>query len=188
MSDDGDNKAHVRILTQFFRQQGSRPREEFLEEFDGAFLLARFRGTTPLLVFLEKKEGFKMLLGSDEDCDWEFEDDPTLDPRHCEICYHPGFRGWTIEDFGSSFGTHVGNDRLNKERPTLLTDRSVIKPGGGLTELQFYVAETLYTRMTRAGITKSMTRKVKRESARQQPVAAEEAEDELDDKTPRPDE
>lgn len=149
----------IRILSQFFRDNGGRPEAEFLEEFDGAFLLARHRGSPPLLMFLLRDEEIRVKIGSDEDCEIAFEHDPTMDPEHCEVSYHHGFAGWTIEDLGTSFGTHVDGDRLGPNRATLLRDGSSVKAGGGLTEMQFYTAKTIYDRMARAGITRSLRRK-----------------------------
>ncbi len=164
--------AEILILTQFFRQQGGRPLEEFLEDFPGAFLMARHQKLPPLIVPLPKDPSFRLTVGSDEECDLDFDADPTLDPVHLTITYHPGFRGWTVEDPGSSFGTHVDGERVSSGRTTLLSDRSQIKPGGGLTELQFYLAETLYGRMNKAGITRSLRRKkATRPAMRSRPAA-----------------
>jgi len=145
------------LLSQFFRDHGGRVRDEFLAEFDGAFILARFHGSPPTLSPLSRDPEKALTIGSDEDCDLDF-DDPTLDAVHAVITYHPGFRGWTIEDKGTNFGTHVDGDRIGSERATLLADKGVIKPGGGLCELQFYASETLYDRIKKAGVTRSLSR------------------------------
>lgn len=188
------------LLSRFFRTHGGKKREEFLEEFNGAFLLFRHQGAAPQLQYLPKRTDFKLQLGSEEDVGLEF-DDPTLDPIHALFSYHEGFRGWTIEDLGTSFGTHVGTDRISAQRPHLLTDRVVIKPGGGLTEIQFYLADTLYQRMTKAGITRSLRRRrgldvemdakptPKNKPAPPVDLSASDSGDELldDDATPRPD-
>lgn len=171
----------IHILSQFFKLNGGRPEAEFLEEFDGAFVLTRSKGSVPLIVFLPREEGFKVGVGSDEDSDLDFEHDPTMDPNHCEVAYHTGFKGWTIEDLGSSFGTHVDSDRLGIKRPTLLRDRCKIQAGGGLTELQFYTAETIYTRMAKAGITRSLRRKGLEPKKSTQPDMPVKSEDEPDD-------
>lgn len=148
------------LLTQFFNEHASSARDEFLARFPGAFILSRFRGTPPALVFLPRQEGLKLSVGSDEDCDLSFELDQTMDARHATIAYHTGFRGWTVsEDTKSNFGTTVDNERLGVGRPLLLQDRQVIKLGAGYVELQFYTAETLWARMNKAGITKSVAKK-----------------------------
>jgi pSer/pThr/pTyr-binding forkhead associated (FHA) protein len=148
------------LLTQFFGEHADTARDEFLARFPGAFILSRFHGTPPQLMFLPRQDGFKLSVGADEDCDFSFELDQTLDGRHATIAYHPGFRGWTVsEDTKSNFGTTVDGERLGAGRPLLLQDRQVIKLGVGMAELQFYSAETLWTRMNKAGITRSSTKK-----------------------------
>ena len=147
------------ILKEFFVQFGPMPKDEFLEKFDGGFLLVRFRDSPPLVVSLERDPKFRLLIGSEEDCDLDFIGDPTLDPEHCKLVYHEGFKGWTVEDLDTSFGTHLDGDRLSASRPTLLRDRSVFKPGGGLTELQFYEAKSLQARIAQSGVTRSLKRK-----------------------------
>jgi predicted component of type VI protein secretion system len=107
-------------------------------------------------VFLPRQEGFVLRIGSDEDMDLAFEEDQTLDALHASIAYHKGFRGWTIEDHETSFGTHVGDQRLQKGRAHLLQDRQEIRLGGGIVQMQFYLAETLWKRMNTAGITKGL--------------------------------
>jgi predicted component of type VI protein secretion system len=140
-------------LSTFFAKYGATSKEEFLTEWPGAFLLVRAQGCPPGAIALAPTEGFKLTIGSDEDCDLAFEMDQTLDPEHATISYHVGFKGWNIEDHDTSFATHVDNERLLKGRPVLLQDRQVIKPGGGLIMLQFYLAETLWARMNKAGLT-----------------------------------
>ena len=147
------------ILKEFFVQFGPMPKDEFLEKFDGGFLLVRFRDSPPLVVSLERDPKFRLLIGSEEDCDLDFIGDPTLDPEHCKLVYHEGFKGWTVEDLDTSFGTPLDGDRLSASRPTLLRDRSVFKPGGGLTELQFYEAKSLQARIAQSGVTRSLKRK-----------------------------
>lgn len=151
--------AEIQLLTQFFKQQGGRPRDEFLSDFPGAFLMARFRKTPPLIVILPKDPGFELTIGSDEESDLEFEGDPTLDPVHLHVAFHTGFRGWTVEDRGTSFGTQIDGERVAANRATLLSDGVAVRLGGGMTELQFYLPETLYSRMNKAGITRSLSRK-----------------------------
>lgn len=151
--------AEIQLLTQFFKQQGGRPRDEFLSDFPGAFLMARFRKTPPVIVVLPKDPGFELTVGSDDPSDLEFEGDPTLDPVHLHVAYHAGFRGWTVEDRGSSFGTQIDGERVTANRATLLSDGVTVRLGGGMTELQFYLPETLYGRMNKAGITRSLSRK-----------------------------
>ena len=146
-------------LARFFAEHGPSVREEFLSLFAGGFLLVRIQGAPPGSVFMPRQEGFAMRIGSDEDADLAFEEDQTMDPLHATVTYHKGFRGWTIEDHETSFGTHVGDERLQKGRPHLLQDREVVRPGGGIVEMQFYLAETLWKRMHTAGITKSMKNK-----------------------------
>lgn len=145
-------------LATFFTKYGALSRDAFLAEFPGGFLLVRAQGEPPTAVPLEAKEGFRMVLGSDEDADLAYELDQTLDAEHAVITYHVGFKGWNIEDMGSSFATHVDNERLIPGRPVLLTDRAVIKPGGGLVQLQFYLAESLWERMSKAGLTSRVKR------------------------------
>lgn len=148
------------LLTQFFSEHAGAAKEEFLARFPGAFILCRFRGTPPQLMFLPRQDGLKLTVGSDEDCDFSFELDQTLDEQHAAIAYHPGFRGWTVcEEQKSNFGTTVDGERLTSGRPLLLQDRQVIKLGAGMAELQFYTAETLWVRMNKAGITKSVSKK-----------------------------
>jgi hypothetical protein len=149
-------------LTQFFRQHGGLSEAEFHERFDGAFLLMRLGKTPPLVLFVPRDPERKVTIGSDEDCVLESFTDPTLDAQHAVVSYHRGFRGWTVEDQGSEFGTHVDGDRVSAGRPILLQDRAVVKPGGGLTEVQFYLAETLYQRIKKAGVTASLRRLQKR--------------------------
>jgi len=146
-------------LTRFFRTYGGTSSEEFLGIFPGAFLLIRFKGGAPSLAHLPPEGTFKVTMGASEDCGLEFDGDPTLDEEHAIVAYHVGFSGWTIEDLETSFGTHVDAGRIIPKRPTLLQDRNVVKPGGGLTELQFYKSETFYTRMKKAGITRSLSRR-----------------------------
>lgn len=146
-------------LTRFFAEHGPSAQEEFISLFGGGFLLIRIKGAPPAAVFLPRQDGFTMKIGSDEDVDLSFEEDQTLDAQHATLLYHRGFRGWTIEDHETSFGTHVGKERLQKGRPHLLQDRDLIKLGGGIVEMQFYLAETLWKRMHKAGITKSLHKK-----------------------------
>lgn len=148
----------ARLLTEFFASNGFREKEDFLEQFDGAFVLGRFKNSPPYVLFVSKDPEKKITIGSDEDeCDFDV-GDPTIDPIHAVVVYHKGFRGWTITDLGTSFGTHLDGDRITKDRSVLIPDGGKIKPGGGLTELQFYLSETLYKRMSKAGITRSMRR------------------------------
>lgn len=148
------------LLTQFFGAHASTDKETFLAQFPGAFLLGRFRSSPPQLLFVPRQEGLKVTIGADEDCDFSFELDQTLESQHATIAYHPGFRGWTVqEDQKTSFGTTIDGERLQSGRPLLLQDRQVIKLGGGMAELQFYSAETLWTRMNKAGITRATGKK-----------------------------
>jgi pSer/pThr/pTyr-binding forkhead associated (FHA) protein len=148
------------LLTQFFGEHAHTDKESFLARFPGAFLLGRFRSSPPLLLFVPRQEGLKVTIGADEDCDFSFELDQTLDPQHATIAYHVGFRGWTVqEDVKTSFGTTIDGERLQSARPLLLQDRQVIKLGAGMAELQFYSAETLWTRMNKAGITRGAPKK-----------------------------
>lgn len=151
--------AEIVTLKRFFAEHGPSAKEEFLSLFGGGFLLIRFQGAPPGAVFLPRQEGFVLKLGSDEDMDLAFEEDQTLDAHHATIAYHKGFRGWTVEDHETSFGTHVGEERLSKGRAHLLQDREEIKLGGGMVQMQFYLAETLWKRMHTAGITKSLRKK-----------------------------
>lgn len=143
-------------VTAFMKEHAAGGEEAFKKRFPGAFLLIRFRGSSPSLVYLPPDEGFSIVAGSDEDADLSFETDQTLEPRHATFAYHTGFRGWTIQDDGTSFGTEVAGERVAKGRPLMLQDRAKIKLGGGLTEVQFYLAVTLWQRMSKAGITKSL--------------------------------
>jgi FHA domain-containing protein len=144
------------LLKEFFHSFGA---EKGLEEtFPGAFLMIRFRNTPPLVAYLEPNEGFTCVVGGDEDADIDFMMDPTLEPLHCKIAWHTGFSGWTVEDLGTSFGTAVQDERIDASRPVLLTDKDVIKPGGGLLQLQFYAGKTLFARMTQAGVTRTVAR------------------------------
>lgn len=143
-------------VTGFMKEHATGGEEAFKKKFPGAFLLIRFRGSSPSLVYMPPEEGFSIVCGSDEDVDLSFETDQTLEPRHATFAYHTGFRGWTIQDDGTSFGTEVAGERVAKGRPLMLQDRAKIKLGGGLTEVQFYLATTLWQRMSKAGITKSL--------------------------------
>jgi hypothetical protein len=152
--------AEPQQLTEFFRQHARSGKDEFLTRFPGAFLLGRFKNSTPQLLFIPAQEGLKVFTGSAEECDFCFELDQTLDEHHVIVAYHTGFRGWTVqEETKTSFGTTVDGVRLAVGRPLLLRDRQEIKLGGGLSELQFYTAETLWTRMNKAGITRSVPKK-----------------------------
>ena len=91
------------VLSTFFKTYGGSSKEDFLAEFPGAFLLVRAQGQPPGAVHIEAQEGFRMVLGSDEDADLSYELDQTLDPEHAAITYHVGFKGWNVEDLGSSF-------------------------------------------------------------------------------------
>lgn len=149
--------AEPQQLTDFFRQHAKSGKDEFLARFPGAFLLGRFKNSSPQLLFLPAQEGLRVVTGSADECDFCFELDQTLDEHHVIVAYHTGFRGWTVqEEEKSSFGTTVDGVRLAVGRPLLLRDRQEIKLGGGLSELQFYTAETLWTRMNKAGITRSV--------------------------------
>ena len=144
------------LLKDFFRKFGASP--NFLEQFPGGFLMIRFRDTPPTVAYLKPEEGFSFKVGSDEDTDLDYLADPTLEPEHLVVAYHTGFRGWTVEDLGTSFGTLIQDERITAQRPVLLTDMDVVKPGGGLLQLQFYAAETLHKRMTKAGVTRRIQR------------------------------
>lgn len=147
-------------MKDFLAVQAKRSKDDFLKEFPGAFMLGRFRLSTPVLLFLPREDSLRITAGGDEDCDFAFELDQTLDPIHVIVTYHPGFRGWTVaEEDKTNFGTQVDGERLGVGRPLLLQDRQVVKLGGGLSELQFYTAETLWTRMSKAGITRSLPKK-----------------------------
>ncbi|RMG09860.1 MAG: FHA domain-containing protein [Planctomycetota bacterium] len=152
-------------LTEFFVRHGAKTEEQFLEAFPGAFLLGRYRGGTPSILHVDKDPEVTTTIGADEDCDFDF-DDPTLDALHAVVTYHEGFRGWTVEDRETNFGTHVDGDRISAARPVLLADRAVIKPGGGLCELQFYTSATFYKRMAKSGITRSLQQKARREEGK----------------------
>lgn len=157
------------LLKQFFHEFGSL-KDSFKERFPGGFLMVRFRTETPTICYLEPKEGFEIMVGSDEDVDIDFVADPTLEPEHCKVAYHAGFRGWTVEDLGTSFGTLLQDQRVDAGRPVLLTDRDVIKPGGGLLQLQFYSSASLFLRMNQAGVTRSLSRiQARKRSEGQQP-------------------
>ncbi|MCO5166006.1 MAG: hypothetical protein M9894_06515 [Planctomycetes bacterium] len=149
-------------LTDFFREHAKTAKNEFLERFPGAFVLGRFRATPPVIVFLPAQDGVRVSAGAEEDCDIPFELDQTLDPIHVVVAYHPGFRGWTVtEEERTNFGTTIDGERLTPLRPLLLRDRQVVKLGGALSELQFYTSETLWTRMNKAGITRSAPKQKK---------------------------
>lgn len=152
--------AEPQLLSEFFREHVRSNREEFLARFPGAFLLGRFKNTQPRLLFVPRQEGIKVHAGSGEDCEFSFEEDQTVDENHVLITYHPGFRGWTVqEETKTSFGTYIDGERLTGGRPLLLADKQIIKIGGGLSEIQVYFAETLWARMSNAGITKRMAKK-----------------------------
>jgi hypothetical protein len=159
------------MLKDFFTQNGGTPRDEFLESFNGGFLLVRFRETPPLVIFLPFGVEDHYVLGADEDADLDFIADPTLDDEHCKLVYHTGFKGWTIEDLETSFGTHLDGERMAPHRPTLLQDRSMIKPGGGLLELQYYTSAALQKRMADAGVTRSLRRRKQIEEEKDSPNA-----------------
>lgn len=147
-------------LKDFFAAQGKSSKDDFLKQFPGAFLLGRFKASTPLLLFLPREDTLRVTVGADEDCDFPFELDQTLDPIHVVVTYHLGFRGWMVcEEERTNFGTQVDNERLGPGRPLMLSDRQVVKLGGGLSELQFYSSETLWGRMNKAGITRSIPKK-----------------------------
>lgn len=156
--------AEIVTLRRFFAEHGPSAKEEFLALFPGGFLLIRMQGAPPGAVFLPRQEGFTLKVGSDEDMDLSFELDQTLDAHHATIAYHKGFRGWTVEDQETSFGTHVGDERLTKGRAHLLQDKDVIKLGGGIVQTQFYLGETLWKRMHTAGITKTLRKRQKGEA------------------------
>lgn len=143
-------------MAAFFKEHAAAGAEAFASRFPGAFLLVRHKGVPPMVVHLPREEGFSVVAGSDEDVDLSFETDQTLEPKHATFAYHTGFRGWTVQDDGSSFGTEVGGERIPKGRPLMLQDRAVIKLGAGLTEVQFYLSATLWDRMSKAGITKTI--------------------------------
>ena len=167
-------------VAQFFVANGMLTEEEFLEKFKGAFLLTSHQGTPPMLYELSLNEDVNTTIGQDEDNnDIDF-NDPTLDEQHAIVSYHTGFRGWTIEDLGTSFGTNVDGDRIGNNKATLLQDRVVINPGGGLTQLQFYLAKTLYDRMHKAGVTKSLRRKQGLDAQKKDAGKAGEKEEEKD--------
>ncbi|MBL4849575.1 MAG: FHA domain-containing protein [Planctomycetes bacterium] len=152
------------LLKSFFHDFGATPTEELIKKFPGAFLMVSFHKTPPMISHLRREEDFTLLVGGDDDADIDFMMDPTLEPEHCRIAWHPGFSGWTIEDLGTSFGTEVQGERLASARPVLLTDKDVIKVGGGLLQLQFYAAETLFGRMAKAGVTRTVTRLLARKA------------------------
>mgnify|MGYP000195989220 CR=1 FL=1 len=171
--------AEPQQLTDFFRQHAKSGKDEFLARFPGAFLLGRFKNSTPQLLFIPAQEGLRVLTGSGEDCDFCFELDQTLDDHHVLVMFHTGFRGWTVqEEAKTSFGSSVDGVRLAVGRPLLLRDRQEIKLGGGLSELQFYSSETLWTRMNKAGITRSVP---KRKAEPLQPPEPEEKISSADD-------
>lgn len=147
------------LLSAFFKEHAPNGAEAFQQKFDGAFLLGRFRGEQPRVMFIGREGQKPVRVGSDEDCEFEFELDQTLDPTHITVAWHSGFRGWTIQDDGTSFGTEVDGERVAKGRPLLLADRAKIKLGGGLSEIEFYLAQTLWARMKQAGITRGLKRK-----------------------------
>jgi len=147
-------------LAEFFKEHGSFTEEDFLEKYDGGFLLLRYKGSPPAAFYLERAEGFTCSLGSDEDCDLAFELDQTLNAQHATIAYHEGFRGWTIEDHKTEFGTVVGKQRIQQGRAHLIQDREVVRVGG-LRVMQLYTSKALWGRMSKAGITKRMKSKPK---------------------------
>lgn len=160
-------------LKDFIGAQAKSSKDDFLKQFPGAFLLGRFKSTTPVLLFLPREDTLRVTVGADEDCDLSFELDQTLDPVHVVVAYHQGFRGWTItEETRTNFGTMIDGERLAAGRPLLLRDRQEVKLGGGLSELQFYTAESLWQRMSKAGITRSLP---KRKPSAQQPAPRPEA-------------
>ena len=99
------------LLTEFFSRHGKLSQEEFLEAFAGAFLLGRRDQAAPYLLHITRNTEVKVVIGSDEDVDFDI-DDPTLDAEHAVVVFHEGFKGWTLEDKASSFGTHVDGDRV----------------------------------------------------------------------------
>ncbi len=153
------------ILTEFFTRHGGSGKEEFLKIFSGAFLLGRQAKSAPYVLHVPKDASKTIWIGSDEDCEFDM-NDPTLDSKHASVTYHKGFRGWNLEATETSFGTFVDGDRVKPGRNLLLRDRSVIKVGG-MTQLQFYLNETLYARISKAGITRSLRRGEIREAASQ---------------------
>lgn len=158
-------------LAVFFRKHGKYDKAKFLEEYDGAFLLLRYKGSPPAAVYLSREEGFTLSLGSDEDCDLAFELDQTLSASHATIAYHTGFRGWTIEDHNSEFGTFVGKERIQQGRAHMIQDRETVKVGG-LMMMQLYTSKALWSRMSKAGITKRL---------KSEPKPMEDFEDDDDD-------
>lgn len=163
-------------LSVFFKEHGAFTEESFLEKYDGGFLLLRYKGSPPAAFYLQGKEGFEISIGSDEDCDLAFEMDQTMNGRHATIAFHPGFRGWTIEDHESNFGTYVGKQKIQQGRAHLIGNREVVKVGG-LMVMQLYTSKALWDRMSKAGITKRMKSKPK-------PPQPEDFDDDDDDELP----
>ncbi len=145
-------------LTAFLKQNAGLEKAAFLAQHPGGFLLGRFRNSPPFVIPLAADDGFGVTVGSDDECDVSLELDQTLDPNHARVAWHKGFKGWTVEDLGSSFGTAVDGERLAQGRALLLRDKQVVRLGGGLSELQFYTGATLWDRMRKAGVTKSLRR------------------------------
>lgn len=143
-------------LTAFLKANAGLEKADFLARHPGGFLLGRFRNAPPFVVPLAAAEGFTVTVGSDDECEVSLELDQTLDANHARVSWHKGFNGWTVEDLGSSFGTAVDGERVAQGRALLLRDKQVIRLGGGLSELQFYAGGTLWERMRKAGVTKSL--------------------------------
>ena len=145
--------AELRPLRQLFSQEAGTTLEDFLSRYAGAFLLCRIQSLPPSWLRLIRTPHFKLTIGSDEDCDLALEMDQTLDPKHATVAFHEGFRGFTVEDHGTNFGTRIDDEPVSRDRAHLLSDRQVVQVGG-LVELQFYEAKTLWERMSQAGITR----------------------------------
>jgi hypothetical protein len=146
------------LLKQFFHDFAATPRDTLDKKFPGGFLMVSFRKTPPLVCHLLREDDFSCLVGGDDHADLDYMMDPTMEAEHCRIAWHAGFGGWTVEDLGTSFGTEVQGERLESKRPVLLGDKDKIKVGGGLLNLQFYAAETLFARMKQAGVTRTVSR------------------------------
>jgi len=159
MSEESSGNYGELILTSFFEQHRHSPRDLFLQQYNGAFLLSRSRQYPPKILFMPKVEGLEITLGTEDSCSLVFGEDSTVDGLHTLVTYHEGFKGWIIKDNNTRFGMSLNRERLNPHGIHLLKDREEIQLGRRLSRVQFYLAQTLYDRMENNGVIRLITNK-----------------------------
>lgn len=144
-------------LIPFVREHARNRSSEFLEFFDGSFLLTRFPKEDPYVLFLPHQAELALSVGSDRSCD-------VILPGAASKQFHLGFRddlGWVAAVADPDAKTTINGAPLEPNNVSVLPDRAVIKPAAGGAVLQYFDNESFWVQII-VGYRRSRTARFKR--------------------------